>query len=272
MLTFQNYIRPASLEEAWQLYQKRANVLLGGMQWLKMSRRRAQTAIDLSGLGLERIAEDDKAFVIGCMTSLRQLELHEGLEKYTDGAMREALRHIVGVQFRNTATIGGSVAGRFGFSDVSTILLALDASVELYKGGTMPIEAFLKSPRDRDILVNIIIPKRQIRVCYQSVRNTRTDFPVLTCAAVRDEYAGWRFAFGARPGKAMLLTDEESMLLQSETAGKTSDEVRKAFVSYVKANIPTGSNLRGSADYRTHLVGVLAERAIDRLEGDGPWN
>ena len=272
MMTFQNYIRPSSLEEAWQLYQKRANVLLGGMQWLKMSHRRAQTAIDLSGLGLDRIAEDDKAFTIGCMTSLRQLELHEGLETYTDGAMREALRHIVGVQFRNTATVGGSVAGRFGFSDVSTILMALGASVTLYKGGTMPIEAYLKSPRDRDILVYVIIPKRHMKVCYQSVRNTQTDFPVLTCAAARDEYEGWRFVYGARPGKAVLLTDEEGMLLQSETAGKTSDEVRRAFISYVKANIPTGSNLRGSDRYRTHLVGVLTGRAIDRLEGDGPWN
>ena len=39
--------------------------------------------------------------------------------------MREAVRHIVGVQFRNCATVGGSVYGRFGFSDVLTLLLAL---------------------------------------------------------------------------------------------------------------------------------------------------
>ena len=272
MMTFQNYIRPSSLEEAWQLYQKRANVLLGGMQWLKMSHRRAQTAIDLSDLGLDGIEEDDKAFTIGCMVSLRQLELHGGLEKYTDGAMREALRHIVGVQFRNTATVGGSVAGRFGFSDVSTILLALDASVMLYKGGLMSIEDYLKSPRDRDILVCVSIPKRHMKVCYQSVRNTQTDFPVLTCAAVRDEYAGWRFAFGARPGKAMLLKDEEGLLLQAEDTEKLSETAKQAFISYVKANVPTGSNLRGSGKYRTHLAGVLAGRAIERLEGDGSWN
>ena len=272
MMTFQNYIRPASLEEAWQLYQKRANVLLGGMQWLKMSRRRAQTAIDLSGLGLDRIEADDKAFTIGCMVSLRQLELHAGLEEYTAGAMREALRHIVGVQFRNTATVGGSVAGRFGFSDVSTILLALDASVKLYKGGTMPLEDYLQSPRDRDILVCVIIPKRHMKVCYQSVRNSQTDFPVLTCAAVKDEYAGWRFAFGARPGKAMLLTDEEGMLLQAEDTLKLPETAKETFVSFAKAKVPTASNLRGSDKYRTHLVGVLAGRAIERLEGDGPWN
>lgn len=272
MLTFQNYVRPASLEEAWQLYQKRPNVLLGGMQWLKMSRRRARTAIDLSGLGLDQITEDEKAFAIGCMTSLRALELHEGLDKYTDGAMREALRHIVGVQFRNTATVGGSVAGRFGFSDVSTILLALDAEVLLYKGGRMPIEAYLSSPRDRDILIRVTIPKRQISCCYQSVRITQTDFPVLTCAAVKDEYAGWRFAFGARPGKAVLLKDDEGLLLQAEGSGKLSDTAKQTFESYAKANIPTGTNLRGSAAYRTRLVGVLSGRAIEKLEGGRSWN
>lgn len=45
--------------------------------------------------------------------------------------MKESLRHIVGVQFRNLATVGGSLWGRFGFSDVLTLLLALDAQVEL---------------------------------------------------------------------------------------------------------------------------------------------
>ena len=39
---------------------------------------------------------------------------------YTAGAVREAVRHIVGVQFRNCATVGGSIYGRFGFSDVLT--------------------------------------------------------------------------------------------------------------------------------------------------------
>ncbi len=272
MITFQNYIRPSSLEEAWQLYQKRSSVLLGGMQWLKMSHRTVQTAIDLSDLGLNGIEEDEKAFTIGCMTSLRMMELHEGLNKYTNGAMREALRHIVGVQFRNTATVGGSVAGRFGFSDVSTILLALDAQVVLYKGGSMSVETYLNSPGGRDILTHVIIPKRHMRCCYQSVRISQTDFPVLTCAAVKDEYEGWRFAIGARPGKAMLLKDDEWLLGQSETAEKISDAAKSAFISYAGKMIPTGSNLRGSAAYRTHLTGVLVQRAIETLEGGPAWN
>ena len=79
---------------------------------MKMGDHRIQTAIDLSGLGLDTIEEDETQFSIGCMTSLRQLELHEGLNQWSDGAVRESVRQIVGVQFRNLATVGGSIFGR----------------------------------------------------------------------------------------------------------------------------------------------------------------
>ena len=136
MITIREYVRPASLEEAWTLNQKRTSRVIGGMLWLKMQNAAVGTAIDLSGLGLDKIEETPEGFAVGAMVSLRALETHAGLNEYTNGAMREALRHIVGVQFRNTATLGGSVYGRFGFSDVLAVLLALNASVELYKGGS----------------------------------------------------------------------------------------------------------------------------------------
>ncbi len=266
MITFQNYIRPADLETAWTLNQKKSAVLIGGMQWLKMESRRAQTAIDLSDLGLDQIEENDREFVIGCMVSLRQFETHPGLNELTNGAIREALRHIVGVQFRNTATVGGSVASRFGFSDVTTMLLALDAEVELYKAGRMPIGAFDTYKRDRDILVRVIVPKKQRTCCYQSVRNTETDFPVLTCAAVKTA-EGWQFAIGARPGIAMLFRDDGA--LSGERPGEAQIT---AFADKVKEAVPTGSNLRGSAAYRKHLAGVLVRRTIEQIEGGQSWN
>ena len=38
MMTIREYARPATLEEAWQLNQKKPNRVLGGMLWLKMER------------------------------------------------------------------------------------------------------------------------------------------------------------------------------------------------------------------------------------------
>ena len=99
--------------------------------------------------------------------------------------MAKALQPIVGVQFRNLATAGGSIWGRFGFSDVLTLFLALDAKVELYKGGVMPLERFAALPYDRDILVRLIVPKTSCRLAYEAMRIQRTDLPVLTCAVAQ---------------------------------------------------------------------------------------
>ena len=206
MITIREYARPATLEEAWQLNQKRPNRVLGGMLWLKMEKISVGTAIDLSALGLDTIEETDTEFAIGAMATLRSLETHAALNAATNGAMREAVRHIVGVQFRNCATVGGSVYGRFGFSDVLTLLLALDCDVELYKAGRMPIAQFAALPYDRDILTHVYIKKTPgLAVHYQSVRATQTDFPILTCAAARTADGAYRFAIGARPMKAMLV-------------------------------------------------------------------
>ena len=157
MMTIREYKRAESLEEAWQLNQKKNNRVIGGMIWLKMEKINVGTAIDLSGLGLDAIEETDESFSVGAMVTLRQLELHEGLNAYTDGAMRESVRHIVGVQLRNLATVGGSIYSRFGFSDVLTMFLALNASVELYKGGIVPLAEYAARPYDRDILVRVIV-------------------------------------------------------------------------------------------------------------------
>ena len=211
MLKIKNYVKAESLEQAYELNQKRTACVLGGMVWLKMGNRNIMTAIDLSGLGLDTITETEDAFVIGCMTPLHALETHKELNTYTNGAIRESVRHIVGVQFRNCATVGGSIFGRFGFSDVLTMFLVLDTWVELYNGGTIPLAQFASMEKDNDILVNIIVKKQPLNTVYLSQRNNSTDFPVITCAAALIDGEA-RTVIGARPGKAMIVEDEEEIL------------------------------------------------------------
>ena len=55
MITIREYVRPAALEEAWALNQKRTSRVIGGMIWLKMQNTAVGTAIDLSALGLDTI-------------------------------------------------------------------------------------------------------------------------------------------------------------------------------------------------------------------------
>lgn len=261
MITIREYKKVTSLEEAWELNQKRNNRIIGGMLWIKMTKGNVGTAIDLSGLGLDTIEETDTEFRIGCMATLRQLEEHAGLAAYSCGAVKEAMRHIVGVQFRNLATVGGSVYGRFGFSDVISVLLVMDCYVEMYKGGIIPLAEFVNMKYDRDVLVRIIIKKTKAAFSYQTVRIAKTDFPVLTCAAAYSDQ-GACIAVGARPAKAMLLKDEQGLVTAPVTKEKAA-----AFAKYAAEKIPTGNTNRGSAEYRRHLIEVLAERTV--LEAGG---
>ena len=267
MLKIKSYVKVNSIEEAYELNQKKTACVLGGMVWLKMGNRNISTAIDLSGLRLEGIQETDEEFVIGCMTTLRELETDKRLNEYTQGAMRESVRHIVGVQFRNCATVGGSIWGRYGFSDVLTMFLGMDTWVELYDAGKIPLTEFVDRKKDNDILVNIIVKKQPLRVCYMSQRNTKTDFPVLTCCAslIGNEA---RTVIGARPARAMVVEDQEHILVNFEQKNEEEKkEMIQKFADYAAAHVPTSGNMRGSREYRTLLAKVLTRRAWEVAGG-----
>ena len=76
----------------------------------------------------------------------------------------KALSPIVGVQFRNQATVGGSIFGRYGFSDVLTVLLAMDTFVELYNGGTVRLSEFVNRKMDKDLLISVIVRKSNRKI------------------------------------------------------------------------------------------------------------
>lgn len=264
MLKIKNYVKAESLEQAYELNQKRTNRIVGGMLWMKMSGAQIQTAIDLSGLGLDKIEESEEEFSIGCMATLRDLELHEGLEKWSCGIVRESVKDIVGVQFRNLATIGGSIFGRFGFSDVLTCFLALDTYVELYKGGVLPLYEFAGMERDNDILVRVIVKKTPGKRVYMTHRNTKTDFPVLA-AAVSSDLRGARVVVGARPAKAVCVPVKEEWKLRLDQ-GICSEEEAEKMARELAGQIVMGSNMRASAEYRHHLAEVLIKRGFIRLQ------
>lgn len=247
MARYKNYVMAQSLEEAYALNAKKSAVIVAGNMWLRMCGLNRQTAIDLSALGLEGVAEMEDAFEIGSMTTLRALETHEALNRAFGGVFKEALAPIVGTQFRNTATVGGSVYSRFGFSDVSALLLALDAQVVLYKRGAVALADYQKEDWDRDIITHIRIPKGQT-AAVQSVRVSETDIPVLVCAAALSG-SGLRLVLGARPARAMIVADA--------LAPQSGAEVFEA----IAEKTPFGSNLRAGETYRRKIAPVLMQRA-----------
>lgn len=279
MYTIQGYEKVKSLEEAYELNQKKNSAIIGGGMWLRLGSRVIGRAIDLSNLELNRIEETEDEFIIGCMTSLRDIECHEGLNQYFHGMMKEALKGIVGTQFRNTATIGGSLYQRFGFSDPLTAFLALDTTVEMYAGGMIPLDEFVSMDYDRDILVRIHVKKNGRQAAYQSFRNTKTDFPVLAVGVSRLNKQ-WKITIGARPARAMVAENSEKLserlaeslaegLTESlpekpagSPAGDAAEGVIREFAAEVSEKVRFGSNMRASGEYRRMLSEVLIYRAV----------
>ena len=263
MYTIKSYVFPESLAEADELLQRdvRNTAVLGGCCWLKLGRRRISRAIDLTRLGLNQIEVKDGWLELGACVTLRQLETDPAVTSRFDNLLGQAVSHIVGVQFRNCATVGGSVFSRFGFSDLTCALLALETTVVLYRGGEVPLEEFLASPiAFDDILVKVRVKDDGRRAAYESVRRSSTDFPTLA-AAVSCLEGKWKVSVGARPARAMLAA-QAAACLEAGQDPKAAGEAAAHELTY-------GSDLRAGADYRRKLAAVLVRRAAQTcMEGN----
>ena len=78
----QQYIKATSIQQALELNQKRTNAILGGGCWMRLGKKSYSTLIDLSGLGLDQIEENDDEISLGAMVTLRQMETSQLLNRY----------------------------------------------------------------------------------------------------------------------------------------------------------------------------------------------
>ena len=125
---------------------------------------------------------------------------------------------------------------------------------------------FVNLKKDNDILVNIIVKKQPLRVCYMSQRNTKTDFPGLTCvASMIGEEA--RTVIGARPGHAVVVEDKDHILKNFKNMTKQREEAIRKFAEYAAANVKTSGNMRASQNTVTLLVEVLTKRTWETIGG-----
>lgn len=252
MLRIGQYHKAESLEEAYELLQKnRNNQIIAGMLWLKMEDRTIPIGIDLSKLQLDQIVEEEDRFIIGAMTSLRDLETSTSLNACFDDIFKESVKDIVGVQFRNMATIGGSLYSRFGFSDILTALLCLDCEVVLHHGGVIPLQTYVNLPYERDVMSHVIVHKTKGKRAFACVRKSATDLSVLN-ASMSKTTNGYRICIGARPQRAMMV----------EVTEGTQEEI----ATHMMEVIPCGDNMRGSEAYRKQLVYALVLRLLKKIE------
>lgn len=258
MFTIREYVAPQTAEDACALLAKaKTNTVLGGCMWLKMTRKRIGTAIDLCNLGYDQIEVWEDGLRIGSMVTLGMLEHSEQVRQLVGDTFARCVGPIVGTQFKNGATLGGSVYSRFGFSDPCTLLLALQAQVELADGTCLTMEEFYARGYRKDIIAAIRIPGGWDRVVYDSFRISATDLPVLNCAVARKKDGTIYMTVGGRPGRA-LACDKAA-----EHFSAHGDAVAAAQLAC--ETLTFGSNMRGSAEYRRTLCGVMLERCLKEV-------
>ena len=252
MLHMQQYVKASSLDEAYTLLMKNRNhQILGGMQWLKMQDCVVPMAIDLQALHLDEIKEQEDYIEIGAMCTLRQMGTSPILLKAFGTLIQDSIKDIVGVQFRNTATIGGSLYSRFGFSDILTAFMVLDTSVVLYHQGEIKLGDYSKQPYERDILTHIRIRKEPLLTKFLCMRKSATDLSVLTFSIAKTA-TNYRIAIGARPKRAELVVFPVSY---------DDKQIEEALFA-----IELADNMRGSKEYRKALVHAFVQKSYTALQ------
>lgn len=257
-MIFKNYQKPKTIEEAYELLLSDAsNVIIGGGAWLKLLPTKIVSVIDLSDLGLNQIKHSKDAIEIGANTTLRMVETSDVIKHHANGILTDAIHQIMGMNIRNIATIGGSVMGKYSFSDILTPLLVLNTHLVFYKQGEISLQDFLNTKKfPKDILLTIKLYKEPVTGYFKSVKKTALDFPVLNIAISKGE--SLKIAVGSRPGQAVRAYEAEKL---TDLEGITDAVIKEISLS---------SNNRASKEYREELLKVYIKRGIrEVLKNEG---
>lgn len=258
-----NYHQATTLLDAYETLNKDSgNVIIGGGLWLKHVNPDVNTLIDLGLLGLNQITEEKDYIEVGAMVTLRDFETHPAIHQLASGMLYLGTNQIMGTGFRNMATIGGSIFGRYPFSDLITPLLALDTRLVFFMSGEMSLLEFLeKKGKVNDILVYIRIKKTAGKGYFKKVSNTQLAFSMLN-VAVHYQNHQFKIVVGARPGIAQLAIEAMNHLNQANSINK---EVINEAVELMAVHTKFGTNEEATEGYRRELAKVYMKRGIEEV-------
>jgi aerobic carbon-monoxide dehydrogenase medium subunit len=272
------YHAPASIEEALAIlgrYDGEARVLAGGQSLVPMMNFRLATPsaiVDLNRIdGLANVEEDGEVIRIGSMTRQRRLEF-EPLISSKLPLLREALRWVGHLPTRSRGTIGGSIAHADPAAEIPMVLQALEGEVVAHgPQGERRIPAqdlfhaaLTTSLSPLEIITEVRFPAMPARAAYavEEFARRKGDFAIAAVAVMlmRDgeRCIKARLATAGVGPASIRLREAEAVL---EQKGLSEDAIAEA-ADKAKAQVDPVADLNGSAEYRRHLTGVLASRAI----------
>lgn len=257
------YYRASSLEDAYRKLQENPkNLILAGGLWIKKIGQDLNCLIDLSTLGLDKISETKDEVIVGSLVTQRDFEKSPIINSLFSGAMAFATREVMGVNFRNIATIGGSIMGRYPFSDVISGLLPYDVTLEFYPKASMSLEEYLSyKGKMNSILVAIHIKKDIGKGFFKKAKTTALDFPIVNIAVskINKEY---RIVVGARPMVAALAKDAMKYI---NSCSSIKDEDYKKAAELAVNELSFLDNKDASKEYRIDLAKVYIARGLKEV-------
>ena len=263
-MEFLNYYQATSLDDALTIVnQDPSNAILGGGAWIKQLNKKGHTLIDLCDLNLNQIKVQETCIEVGAMTTLRDMEVHSDIMRLGNGVLTHSISQILGIPFRNIATIGGTIFGKYAFSDIITPLLTMDVTLIFHQLKAIKLKDYIdRKGKLNDILIAIQIKKTTGKAFFKKVSNTQLDFSILNIAIHRNIDQQFFIALGARPSIAMLAEKAMAMLNENSTI---NDELIDQVADQVVLEIPLSSNRLGSDLYRKELARTYVIRGIKEV-------
>lgn len=271
---------PDSLAQAAELLARHAphaRALAGGTDLLvdlKTGRSQVAHVVSLNRLAdLRGVREQPSHLRIGALTTPGEL-LRAPVIRTRFPAFRDALADMAAPQVRNMATVGGNIASAVPSADLPPILICYRAAVVLHAQTgerSVPLAEFFLGPRRTvmqpgEILtaIHVPFPPRRFGAAYArfALRAANACAVAGVAAAVELEPNGVvRTACLVLGAVAPRPQPVESAAAALAGRVPTPDDIDQAARAAMKAAEPI-SDLRGSAEYRREVVGVLARRAL----------
>jgi carbon-monoxide dehydrogenase medium subunit len=276
------YVKADSVEQALRALAsggEDAKVLAGGQSLIPLLRLRLAAPallVDLGGVAeLRGVREDGDSIVIGAMTTHTAVLADPLVARYAS-LVRQATATVADRQVRHRGTFGGSLAHADPAGDLPAVAVASDAVFEIAGAAgrrTVPASEFFvdyltTALGPAEILTSVRLPKRDgWRTHYEKFQRTAQAWAIVgVAAAVRREN-------GSIAEASVALANMGSTPVHAGTVGQAlvgsdgSAEAIAAAATHAVEGTSPSSDLSASADYRLHLAGVLARRAVTAAMG-----
>ncbi|MEM7425950.1 MAG: xanthine dehydrogenase family protein subunit M [Pseudomonadota bacterium] len=256
-----NYHRPKDVKEAVKLLKGADDgvAMSGGMTLIPTMKQRLAApsdVVDVAGVTGSGIKAQAKKIVIKAGTTHAEVAAHAGIQKHCPSLA--ALAGGIGdPHVRNKGTIGGSIANNDPAADYPAACLALNAKITTNRR-SIDADKFFKGLFETALKDNEIITEIEFAV---PKRGAYAKFPN---PASRYAMVGAYVADHGRGGVRVAVSGAADCAHRSKAMEKALDgDFSAAALDSVSVS-PEGMNedIHASAEYRAHLVTVMAKRAV----------